>query len=307
MLRLHRALFGDRIGEAMDEALAAGFDPAEAQGDLRRLGECGRRPGEIALTTLQECQACAAGKFPEWNPRLYWSPKKYDAAWWRSRMERPGLILGAGRGALLPVGLLLRAQEDWLEGLCGKRQIFVKPDSGGKPFAGDCYDLDDPGWRNRLRQNARLAQPESLAWAGPALRLGPQEWRFAMLGRKPACAAPYGWDGELPGAPAPAGALRAALETGLAMSELPDGLWVADFGLDLDDGSWKLVETNAFSTSGVYGMDLKAYFKALGAAWDWEASDDFEGWDAPSAPQGDLDAALEYAACAGPAARPGRF
>lgn len=169
---------------------------------------------------------------------------------------------------ILPFGVLA-ARAGQLEALFGP-QLFIRPDSARKLFTG--FSLPAAGLRAETAVLAQSygVQPEDLIVIDRARRLHPVEWRFwVSQGRVVACA-PYALaEGGVPFPddvdPSAEGKMRAMLEDILAASpmlETLDDMLVMDMATEIMGGAARLVEINAWSTSGFYpGADVPAILR----------------------------------------------
>lgn len=272
--RIHCGLIGTREAELSD-LLTNGGDTVQFVS--------GRRPelpidpqsitgGALALTTIQDAKLLAA-RWPV-SPGLYFHPRKYDVSYWLPRTQRD--IPALNRGAFfVPFGLVPSiAQSLWTSGIVlSDGLLFVRPDSGLKPFAGFVVDCNKPGVKNwqgvadEIAREVRHLAPETLICIATGRKLKPVEWRFWIVDRKVVASAPYSWDsGALLWRHPPYDALRCA-EAMAQNPWQPDIAYVADVvQLDGGDEPFYLNEINAASTSGLYNVLAEPLFDALRSA-----------------------------------------
>lgn len=268
--RVHTGLLPDRV-----EELRALFEPgAPLHGDTLQLvhgpvrgmplpppGEAGS-PG-LALTTLQDARRLREG--PEkWGalPGLYFDPARAAVTHWMSRMNPQIPVLN--RAGFLTTAALLPTLGAPLEG-----GVFLRPDSGQKPFTGFAVAPEKArDWaavQTELLQVARHLPLDTLLHVSPARKLGPVEWRFWIVNRKVVAWSPYSWDeDEVHAAP---GRELGPLDVA---KQVAANAWQMDIAYVADvvecEGRWFLNELNAGSTSGLYQTPFEPLLTALRAA-----------------------------------------
>lgn len=168
---------------------------------------------------------------------------------------------------LLPFGHLAASAER-LRRLYGDH-LFLRPDSPRKVFAGlGCATADLAETASMLRQ-AHAVSDDSLVVVDRAQPVAGHEYRFWIARGAPVAHAAYIFgaqgvdpDRPAPPCPAPIHALAGDLLRKAPLLETIDDLLVADFILDAE-GEPRLVEINAWSTSGFYpGVDFDAIARA---------------------------------------------
>ena len=178
------------------------------------------------------------------------------------------LDLQFNRGfVLLPFGHLA-GNADRLRLLYGDR-LFLRPDSARKVFSGlICATGDLAATASMLRQ-AHAVTDDTLVVVDRAQPVEGHEYRFWIARGAPVAHAAYifgaqGVDPDRPAPPCPASihALAGSLLEWAPLLETIDDFLVADFILDTE-GAPRLVEINAWSTSGFYpGVDFAAIVRA---------------------------------------------
>lgn len=152
-------------------------------------------------------------------------------------------------------------------------RLFVRPDSGLKPFPGlvlDCQAQNLKTWADvasALAYDLRGQAPEKLVCLAPGYRLMPLEWRFWVVNRTVVASSPYSWeDGVVPWQAPPEAALKLA-EAMAQNAWQPDIAYVVDV-VQRQDGAapFYINELNAASTSGLYSVPFDALLPALRAA-----------------------------------------
>lgn len=265
--RFHEAVAGSRIDELCRIASSFGDSFQRVAGRLRELPPPPppdeREEGGLALTTLQDARTLGAG---EWlAPRLlYFSHRAYDVSFYLSKL--PADLPFLNRFALFsPFGLL--SSSPFVSTLIeqGGGRLFVRPDSGLKPFPGcsiKVCDFDDVS-RLVLSETGARVEPERLVCVSPFVALDEVEWRFWIVERKVVAFSPYSWERDVP---RPLEPPPQAFELARRLAEAPwqpDVAYVADVVSRADDGSYLLNEINAASTSGLYDVELDKLLPAL--------------------------------------------
>lgn len=284
---LGQGVFGDRLAEAA-EILSRQGDSVRvlASVDEHELPLDQAGPA-FAMTSIQGMRRLQRSKaWPALCPGAYFDDRAYKVSSWLPRMHpAPSQDPSSGRWAplalnerslWLPWGLLRTSTgSDLLRdglGLGGRDpMVFLRPDSGLKPFTGQTVPLK--GMQEALdllsRSHGRI-DDDLLVVAAPAVRLATVEWRLWVAERTVIAAAPYSWTWAIDGpemtalcrAGPPAQVLDQAARL-IALPWQPDLAYVADFALRREDGTARLVEINAVSTSGLYQVDLDRLFTGL--------------------------------------------
>lgn len=141
--------------------------------------------------------------------------------------------------------------------------LFIRPDSALKPFAGQRVDADDI---DIFLSSARPA-PDEICVVARAAPTPDVEHRTWLIDGRCVAAASYANDPsamrEMSAKPVPSLVLDAA--NSVAQEILPvSSAIVADFAVDPSDGAPRLVEMNSVSTSGLYpGCNLSSLSRAL--------------------------------------------
>lgn len=281
--RIHEGLLGERRDELVHLLEGQGDHVQVVSGHWRRLpapahsGEAfAAIPGAagLALTTLQD-----AARLPAqgWSaPRLlYHHQRHYDVSYWMPRID--GAIPLLNRGCLfVPVGMLSNISVPF-ESFCPDGVLFVRPDSGNKPFPGlglDCRVLGPGGWATAeallaLQVMGGPMAPELMACLAPGKRLKPLEWRFWVVQRQVVASTPYSWTDEPLSWVAPPPQALALAEAVAGNAWQPDVAYVVDV-VQLEDaegdGAFFVNELNAASTSGLYAVPLAPLMAALKGA-----------------------------------------
>jgi len=151
------------------------------------------------------------------------------------------------RYIMMPVGDLLRQIDritiDW----CSDR-VFIRPDSGAKPFTGYVVDIKE---KHKIGQLVESVGPDTLVVVAPAKAIT-AEWRFVVCDRKVVTGCRY-LPTESPDYPADS--LRLA-EKVSQLEWQPDLCYTVDIAES--EGEMRVLELNSFSCSGFYECDPAA-------------------------------------------------
>lgn len=142
------------------------------------------------------------------------------------------------------------------------QRVFIKPDSGMKEFTGKVIshgDFDDE--INSMDQIERV-DGESLCVIAEAKRID-AEFRYVIADGKVVTGSEYRWDNVLDVRRDTLPVCDALARHVAEMEWQPDRVYVCDVALT--NGEAKIVELNAFSSSGLYACDTYAIVKAVSA------------------------------------------
>jgi len=144
---------------------------------------------------------------------------------------------------------------------------FLRPNSPFKPFAGRPVPAGD--WAHELASVRALERPgeDTLCMVAGRQAIEQPEWRFWCVDGTPVGWAPYAFEaGPWPGLQPSADLVHTAARGAERLLE-GDGLLVVDVCRD-GEGAPRVVEANAFSTSGFYpGVDLVQVWEHARAVW----------------------------------------
>lgn len=155
---------------------------------------------------------------------------------------------------MLPIGDLPRRWEELIRifypasSIIGNKSLFVRPDSGAKPFTGDIIKYND---QHKIESLIQAISPETLIVVAPKKSIE-AEWRFVICDRKIVASCRY-LPTESPASPPPS-SFRLA-EKVLSKEWQPDLCYTID--ICESEGEMYLLEINSFNCAGFYGCDLK--------------------------------------------------
>lgn len=272
--RVHKGVAGDLLPQIQSWVAQQGDTLQVVDGAKRDLPapvpQGYDAPG-LALTTLPDARDLSWVAIPG----VYWDRRKYEVSYYLPRLAAEVPLLNRG-GLFLPVGCLSE--------ITGYPQlqeagVFIRPDSGQKPFPGQSFAAELTSAPHRMGMAliglvaAYKLPPELMCYLAPAKALEASEWRLWVVNRKVVAWTPYSWTEDLPWAPAP-GSVLAAAEAMAANPWQPDIAYVVDVGIS--NGCAYVLELNAASTSGLYQVPVPALFSALRAACILEAAGELE-------------------------------
>lgn len=163
-------------------------------------------------------------------------------------------------GVLLPLGSLPGRTEQ-LRSLYGDR-VFIRPDSPMKAFAGTVCATDDLAAEVSAIRQVNALHGDLLVFVDRAREIGLTEVRFWACDGEIVTAAPYAHDGEEPIVSGEdfGKAERLARRAAAIMEPVVNPVVI---DVAFESGEARLVEMNAFSTSGIYmGADVRKIVKA---------------------------------------------
>lgn len=275
--RLHRRLLAERLDEAVATIQAFGDELQLVDGLAVQCApplDCPYRPG-LALTTLQDAQAIY-GRW-EATPGLFYHPSAYAVSRYLPQLEADTPMLNPAP-LFVPCGLMHRLSALSPAALAGAAStLFIRPDSGNKPFAGQCVPVVVSDTWADVRERFTLAAGEpsttSMLCLSPGQPVDPTEWRFWIVDGQVVASSGYTWsEQDIEVLPPPA--VIALAKQVAAGSFQIDRAYVCDIATV--NGQPLVCELNAASTSGLYQCDIGALFAALRAcAFDeWGAGRD---------------------------------
>lgn len=198
------------------------------------------------------------------NHGLFLRPDVMRASVLNGALASHGDLLLNHDAVFLPFGRLAQAR-DRLFSWFGPR-LFMKPDSGMKVFPAVVVDQDSFEREISFLSQTSRPSPEEMVLVSQARSLDPFEFRCWCVQGEVVSVAPYafGSHGVHPTLPVPEVPPEAVMTATLAaMAFMPwEDVVVVDVGCEA--GRFRVVECNAFSTSGFYpGFDVVAAVTAL--------------------------------------------
>lgn len=196
--RLHRRLLAERLDEAVATIQAFDDELQLVDGLAVQCAAplaCPSQPG-LALTTLQNSQAIY-GRW-EGTPGLFYHPNIYAVSRYLPQLEA-AIPMVNPVPLFVPFGLMHRLSAISPAALAGDAgTLFIRPDSGNKPFAGQCLPvLAGDTWANvceRFTRTAGAPSATSLVCFSPGHAVDPIEWRFWIVDGQVVASSGYSWN-----------------------------------------------------------------------------------------------------------------
>ena len=169
---------------------------------------------------------------------------------------------------MLPVGDLLERWEELIRifypesSIIGNKSLFIRPDSGAKPFTGDIITSND---RHKIESLIQAISPETLIVVAPKKSIE-AEWRFVVCDRKIVASCQY-LPTESPASPPPS-SFRLA-EKIASQEWQPDLCYTVD--ICESESKMFLLEINSFSCAGFYDCSLSSiiWHSSKAATKEW--------------------------------------
>jgi len=239
--RLHERIFDDRLDEAVKVIQNLGDEYSLVKG-LRSKQQQIRDIPAVALTSISDAlYNCDCG-----SPWLYYDKEKYSVSHWLPMIHENALNPDT---IFLPFGLLHELHK-YFSG-----RVFIRPNSGNKTFTGCFASLDNPSEDVTAYNNSRIGS-SAMCSISNAKDLPDYEYRFWIIDNKISTHSSYSHSKD-EYIDVPSNAID------FVNSYLPAS-WAPDVGYTLDiveyNETFKIVELNALSTSGIYNADLEKLF-----------------------------------------------
>lgn len=172
---------------------------------------------------------------------------------------------------IMPVGELLRRWDDLTlisDSFSTRMPLFIRPDSGAKPFTGYVVKPDD---KHEIQSLVQVVGPETLVIISPE-KIITAEWRFVICDKKVIAGSQY-----LPTEQALTAesiecnspSLWCLAQTIASQEWQPDLCYTVDIAES--GGDVYLLEVNSFSCAGLYSCDLESVVRevSLVAMGEW--------------------------------------
>lgn len=161
---------------------------------------------------------------------------------------------------MIPVGDLIRRWDELIM-VMSNQSLFIRPDSGAKPFTGYIVSPKD---KNKIQTLIQAVGPETLVVIAPEKEIT-AEWRFVVCNRKVVAGCQY-----LPiESPSYTDSSFRLAEIIASQGWQPDLCYTVDIAES--EGNVYLLEINSFSCAGLYSCDIKAIVSCASAvaAAEW--------------------------------------
>jgi hypothetical protein len=203
-------------------------------------------------------------------PGAYYTKSRYLCSQYMHRL--PEGIMANDDYLMLPFGEFVRRHKSIYQ-LFNSNKIFIRPNSGHKTFTGLPIHIEEFTHEiNTLRKLLNVSDDTLILIASCKEIMA--EYRFFVVGGKVITGSRYKLGNELSIEPI---IDEACLEVAKRVAE---HAWQVDLAYACDvgivDGKPKVIELNAFSTSGLYAVDIPSLFTAVAeiavAEWNDEVS-----------------------------------
>lgn len=249
--------FGDDIWPLVGEVRHQGMecrivrynDVLSGKADLYGTDECVIVHGSIRLARYLRRRT-------PWIPGAWCSFDNYECSTYFAHW---GKHLFNGIYTIVPVGEMRRLESHlfaWFEQMKFPEQIFVRPNSGAKPFAGQVVQRKD--WGEFCDMAAEVMESHSLLVVSSVKGDLSAEYRFVVASGQVIAATQYLEKGEPYSSPRVNDYAR-ALAVEIAASEFqPDPMYTLDIGERwYSCSNVYLIEANSFSCAGLYACNPK--------------------------------------------------
>lgn len=198
-----------------------------------------------------------------YSPGAYYSRDRFSCSYYMPRL--PLELLGNGDGIYLPFSEFARKREQCYR-MFGVSQLFIRPNSGAKVFTGLTLDADSDAFELSSLHQLTSVTDDTLILVAPAKNIS-AEYRFYIVEGKVITASRYMVEGK------PSSSPEIDPECLAVAVQVAANPWQADLAYTCDVGLFdqpggqeaRVVEINAFSTSGLYECDSGALFQAVAA------------------------------------------
>lgn len=221
------------------------------------LSECKSHP-VVVIGSIAFCRH--ASRTLSVTPGVYYSDERFRCSHYMPLIGAEYLLNPA------PVwvpGSMLRYSFEYYLGLLGVSEVFIRPDAGSKVFPGQVIKLSS--WEAEFNSLDRLSglTDQTLVMISPVKKID-AEYRFVIVAGKVVCGSQYMAHGELDVSPLVDEDCLKLAEKIAQCSYQVDTAYTCDVALS--EGVSKVVELNAFSTSGLYACDRMAAYRAVASA-----------------------------------------
>lgn len=204
-------------------------------------------------------------------PGAYYTKNRYLCSEYLPRM--PLDTLANADYVMVPFAEFVRRHQQFYD-MFSTNKVFIRPNSGFKTFTGLPIHMDDFDHEiNGLRSGLTSVTDQTMILVASCKRIS-AEYRFFVVGGKVITGSRYKLNEEL--------SIDANIDPDcLAVAEkIASNPWQVDLAYACDvgivNGEPKVIELNAFSTSGLYAADIPALFNAVSdiavAEWLGEVS-----------------------------------
>lgn len=247
------------------KAIKAAGNPLQEIGKEFKFADVEHNEGPTIFLGSIEMTKLVQGRMPNAYPVAYCHQPNYLCTRYFPHF---GKYLFNDKYVMLPLKELARHKFFFYGVFGNEAMIFIRPDSGEKPFQARLVDLLE---FDAFIEGNKDCENELVVVSCPKNVRG--EWRFVVNRKKEiiTCST-YRYQGQITKIPsAPEGATLLVQEL-LQIGYYPDSVFVMDIVED-NDGKYWLLEINSFSSAGLYACDKTKIVKAVSAIAEEEWAD----------------------------------
>ncbi|MDT8924833.1 ATP-grasp domain-containing protein [Pseudomonas taiwanensis] len=196
------------------------------------------------------------------TPGAYYDDERFRCSQYMHQLPAEWLL--NEQHVFVPYAQLIRRPE-WFFDLFQSETLFIRPDSGAKTFTGLPIKRDQAAQEFSALRQLTNVPVETLTLVSRGV-LVEAEYRFVIVNRKVVAGSRYMVSGEIDISTEVDSACQALAQQVASHAYQVDIAYTCDVAIS--NGRPKVVELNAFSTSGLYACDIKAVYHAIiEAAW----------------------------------------
>lgn len=218
-----------------------------------------RKDCVVCYGTIEFCRQMERYSSKVWTPGMYFNANVKN---WSKFAPYIGTDLLNESYCILPYGEVVRRAVRWTRGT--PLSWFIKPESGLKEFTGQvitAVSLDED--LKKLSPHHEI-DPTTLCVCAPP-KVIKAEFRYVIVNKTVVAGSEYRWDNVLD-VRRDTSPFTDYLAVKIAEADWQaDSVYVCDIAL-LEDDTPKVIELNAFSSSGLYACDTVAIVKAVSKA-----------------------------------------
>jgi hypothetical protein len=140
--------------------------------------------------------------------------------------------------------------------------LFIRPDSGFKPFTGTVFDVNDLQAKFNLMDSFQDVHGDTIVMVSSPKTIT-AEWRLFIVGEKIVAGSRYRLSGRFSTSPdVPSEIIEFGTQVLAKTTYRPDPGWTMDICTDADGKPW-LLEIGSLSCSGIYDADAMAVVLAV--------------------------------------------
>jgi hypothetical protein len=198
----------------------------------------------------------------KWIPGVYYNKKAFNCSSYYPELAQVVPVINAWKYVMLPYADLLRQEKFLFETLGEDGCVFVRPDSGAKPFTGQLVKREE--WKRDVNYMSFYGTQPADICVVSAPRNIEAEWRFVVIEGRVITGSQYKLDDKVNvECDYPPEALELADKA--AANYSPDPVWCVDV-CRTRLGNYYLLEIGCFSCAGLYACNLPTVVREVSAA-----------------------------------------